>query len=173
MTNCQKGKVYELDEGFGPSTSTQTVFESAIEPLVWNALEGGSGIPLHNSRIATVLGYGQTGTGKSYTLFGSKSSAGVVSLALNAIFAFIEATPDKEFLVRLSYFEMNAETINDLITPDRTNLPLVDTPPVEMRMRSVGRSAGEGRHGGGVHERGDGYGDFEQWREGEICRSEQ
>ena len=51
-------KYYQFDRVWGQHASNQTVYEQEVKPLVEWALSG------HN---ATVLCYGQTGTGKTYT----------------------------------------------------------------------------------------------------------
>ncbi len=115
--NCAKRKTYTFDHAFGPDSDTQTLFDSAIEQEVWRVLEGFN---------VNVLCYGQTGSGKSHTLFGNgRESIGVVQMALETIFAYIEATPEREFLVRVAYFEIYNEAINDLCS-DRKNLSLVE-----------------------------------------------
>jgi len=53
-------------------------------------------------------------------LLGEDKTPGIIQLTLETIFAFIEITPEKEFLVHGSFFEINNETINDL----RTNTEL-------------------------------------------------
>ncbi len=61
-----------------------------------------------------VICYGQSGTGKTHTLFGSMREPGIAQLMLETIFAYIEATSDKEFLIRAAFFEIFNESINDL-----------------------------------------------------------
>ena len=75
--------------------------------------------------------YGQSGTGKAHTLFGdvlnpSARESGMVQMALETIFAYIEATPEREFLVRLAYFEIIGENINDLCDGEKRNLQMTE-----------------------------------------------
>jgi centromeric protein E len=60
------------------------------------------------------LCYGEEGTGKSRALLGDDKTSGIIQLTLETIFAFIEVTPEKEFMVRGSSFEISNEIINDL-----------------------------------------------------------
>lgn len=75
-----------------------------------------------------ILCYGQTGSGKTYTLFNN----GVAQMALETIFAYIEATPDREFMVRVAYFEIHNEVINDLAS-EKKNLQLTENLKVRVR----------------------------------------
>ena len=65
----------------------------------------------------TVFAYGMTGTGKTYSMQGTASSPGVIPLAITDIFSFIRETPQREFLLRVSYLEIYNEKIHDLLTP--------------------------------------------------------
>ncbi|KAJ7784550.1 P-loop containing nucleoside triphosphate hydrolase protein [Mycena metata] len=66
---------------------------------------------------AVVFAYGQTASGKTYTLSGSDEQPGIIPRAIREIFAFIRATPSREYLLRCSYLEIYNETIHDLLAP--------------------------------------------------------
>jgi Cdc6-like AAA superfamily ATPase len=55
-------KTYTFDGVFGPDATQAEVYESAIEPIVLETLEGFN---------CTVFAYGQTGTGKTHTMEGA------------------------------------------------------------------------------------------------------
>ena len=59
-------------------------------------------------------------------MFGGNKELGLVQFTIETIFAFIEAAPEKEFLVRVSFFEIFNESINDL-SSEKTNLDLIRT----------------------------------------------
>jgi len=67
---------------------------------------------------AVVFAYGQTASGKTFTLTGSPSNPGIIPLAVTDLFAQIRASPDREFLLRASYLELYNEAILDLLSPD-------------------------------------------------------
>jgi kinesin family protein 3/17 len=78
---------------------------------------------------ATMLAYGQTGTGKTFTMEGFQYSGqhperGIVPRAMEEIFRFIENAPNMKtaFMVRASYLQIYNEVINDLLKADRANL---------------------------------------------------
>ena len=61
----------------------------------------------------TVFAYGQTSSGKTHTMLGAPHEPGIVPLAVRAIFDHIEATQDREFLLRVSYMEVRAAGLRD------------------------------------------------------------
>ena len=72
----------------------------------------------------TVFAYGMTGTGKTYSMQGTATSPGVIPLAITDIFSFIRETPQREFLLRVSYLEIYNERIHDLLnSPAQSSLP--------------------------------------------------
>jgi centromeric protein E len=64
----------------------------------------------------TVFAYGMTGTGKTFSMQGTATSPGVIPLAITDIFSFIRETPQREFLLRVSYLEIYNEKIHDLLS---------------------------------------------------------
>jgi hypothetical protein len=76
-----------------------------------------------------MLAYGQTGTGKTYTMEGFKYSGcdpqrGIVPRCMEQIFHYIEASSNRDstFMVRASYLQIYNEVISDLLKTDRTSL---------------------------------------------------
>ncbi|KAJ7644147.1 kinesin-like protein [Roridomyces roridus] len=65
---------------------------------------------------AVVFAYGQTASGKTYTLSGTPEEPGIIPRALRDIFSFIRATPTREYLLRVSFLEIYNETIHDLLS---------------------------------------------------------
>lgn len=49
---------------------------------------------------------------------GGSESVGVLQLAAEEIFALIEATPSREFLLRVAYMEIYNENLRDLLSAD-------------------------------------------------------
>ena len=107
---------YSFDRLFRPSETTQEVYERMAEGLVWSAMDGFN---------ATIFAYGQTGSGKTFTMKGNlRRSPGIIPLAVQDLFEYIKQTPEREFLLRVSYFEIYNEIINDLLEPSNQNLSI-------------------------------------------------
>lgn len=66
---------------------------------------------------AVIFAYGQTASGKTYTLSGSEDEPGIIPRAMRDVFAFIRQTPTREYLLRCSYLEIYNESIHDLLAP--------------------------------------------------------
>eukprot|EP00605_Chrysophyceae_sp_TOSAG23-4_P001917 GSChrysophyteH1.ASY1.ANO1.2115.1 assembled CDS len=98
---------YVFDHVYDPSSSQKKVYETTARGIVDSALQG------YN---ATIFAYGQTGTGKTFTMEGfSEGSAGVeargiIPRAIEQIFA--------------SYLQIYNEMISDLLKPERSNLSI-------------------------------------------------
>lgn len=76
---------------------------------------------------ATMIAYGQTGTGKTYTMegFTEEGQRGIIPRATEDIFNHIHtASETSKFLVRASYLQIYNEVISDLIMSDRRNLSI-------------------------------------------------
>ena len=94
---------------------TSAVSRHAQHTLTSGAMEGFN---------AVIFAYGQTASGKTFTLTGSPSTPGIIPLSITDLFAGIRATPDREFLLRASYLELYNETILDLLSAGTKELTL-------------------------------------------------
>lgn len=77
------------------------------------------------------MAYGQTGTGKTYTMEGMRynltdDQRGVIPRAVEDIFKYINNCDDEEttFMVRASYIQIYNEVISDLLKNERSNLQI-------------------------------------------------
>ncbi|THU69110.1 hypothetical protein C4D60_Mb08t10970 [Musa balbisiana] len=104
---------FAFDRVFGPSTTTQVVYDVTARPVVKASMEGING---------TVFAYGVTSSGKTHTMHGDPKSPGIIPLAIKDVFSIIQDTPGREFLLRVSYLEIYNEVINDLLDPTGQNL---------------------------------------------------
>ena len=102
----REGGDYYLDNVFGPYDDNAKVYDSSAKRLVRRVMEGYHG---------TVFAYGMTGTGKTFSMQGTATSPGVIPLAITDIFSYIRETPQREFLLRVSYLEIYNEKIHDLL----------------------------------------------------------
>ncbi|KAJ8291684.1 Protein kinase domain-containing protein ppk32 [Rhodotorula toruloides] len=84
------------------------VYDEAGRDLVLDAMEGFD---------AVIFAYGQTASGKTFTLSGNNSNPGIIPQAVSEIFTYIRDHPEKEFLLRASYLEIYNESLKDLLDP--------------------------------------------------------
>lgn len=97
---------------------TQEVYNNSCKPVVLGCCKGING---------TIFAYGQTSSGKTYTMLGTETKPGVLILALSDVFHCIRTCPEREFALRVSYLEIHNEIVNDLLEPDKENLQVVST----------------------------------------------
>ena len=110
-------KTYAFDRVFGPAASQAEVYDEAVRPVVDEVLRGFN---------CTIFAYGQTGTGKTYTMEGGDGfaasarnasppeSAGIVPRAVSQIFDHLRAEA-QEFSVKFTFLELYNEEITDLL----------------------------------------------------------
>jgi centromeric protein E len=100
---------------FGPASQTEVVYEEGAKDVAMSALTGIN---------ATIFAYGQTSSGKTFTM------RGVTESAVNDIYRHIENTPERDFIIKISAMEIYNEIVKDLLRPESTNLRLLDDPEV-------------------------------------------
>ena len=88
-----------------------------MRPIVEAAVNGFNG---------TVFAYGQTGSGKTYTMLGTDTEAGIIPLAIEHMFDLIAEKYNRAFLLRVSYYEIYNEKVNDLLNIDNQDLKLFE-----------------------------------------------
>ncbi|KAI8981566.1 kinesin motor domain-containing protein [Pilobolus umbonatus] len=85
---------------------------------------------------STVFAYGQTASGKTYTMvsyerkcsqYSTDKEPGVIPRAVNEVFSYIEEdTNGREYLLRVSYMEIYNEKIKDLLGAGNTTHEIVE-----------------------------------------------
>ncbi|KAG7480661.1 hypothetical protein MATL_G00058660 [Megalops atlanticus] len=108
-------KSFSFDRVFTAEESTNQLYQDIAKPLVVSAVEGYNG---------TIFAYGQTSSGKTFTMMGSSHEPGVIPLAMEDVFKTIKNCPKKEFLLRVSYMEIYNETVTDLLCDSWKRKPL-------------------------------------------------
>ncbi|GLT88836.1 hypothetical protein SLE2022_068450 [Rubroshorea leprosula] len=111
---------YKFDEVFTETASQKRVYEVVAKPVVESVLNGYNG---------TIMAYGQTGTGKTYTLgrLGKKDSSerGIMVRALEDIMDNISLASDS---VEVSYLQLYMESIQDLLAPEKSSMLINEDP---------------------------------------------
>ncbi|KAJ5355601.1 hypothetical protein N7517_010210 [Penicillium concentricum] len=112
--NAVSNKTYAFDKVFSPAADQTTVYEDVVVPVLDEMLAG------YN---CTIFAYGQTGTGKTYTMSGDMTDtlgilsddAGIIPRTLYALFHKLE---DTESTVKCSFIELYNEELRDLLSYD-------------------------------------------------------
>ncbi|KAI3673708.1 hypothetical protein L6452_39836 [Arctium lappa] len=104
---------YTFDKVFDPSCPTRKIYEQGARDVALSAINGIN---------ATIFAYGQTSSGKTYTM------KGIAENVINDIYAHIENAVESKFALRLSALEIYNETVVDLLNRDSGALRLLDDP---------------------------------------------
>ncbi|KAF6099652.1 kinesin family member 9 [Phyllostomus discolor] len=127
VNNQQTDWSFRLD-GVLHDASQDLVYETVAKDVVSQALDGYNG---------TIMCYGQTGAGKTYTMTGATENyqhRGILPRALQQVFRMIEERPTHAVTVRVSYLEIYNESLFDLLStlpyvgPSVTPVTIVENP---------------------------------------------
>ena len=128
----QTSKTFTFDNVFDEDTTQLEVYNSTARPIVDSVLEGYNG---------TIFAYGQTGTGKTFSMVGDrekKELRGIIPNAFDHIFSYIgRGGPDKKYLVRVSYLEIYNENIKDLLKPKSGKLEIKESPDIGLYVKDL------------------------------------
>ncbi|KAI8373833.1 kinesin motor domain-containing protein [Blakeslea trispora] len=117
---------YTFDRVFKEDATQQEVYHNVAEPILEDVLKGYS---------CTIFAYGQTGTGKTYTMEGdlgqtdratAASNAGVIPRTIYHLFRMLDK--EKEAYVTVSMLELYNEELRDLLSAenDSTEVKILD-----------------------------------------------
>ncbi|TQD78921.1 hypothetical protein C1H46_035529 [Malus baccata] len=128
-------RTFSFDSVFDSKSGQEDVFQTVGVPVVKNALAG------YNTSI---LSYGQSGSGKTYTLWGPPSAMvedaspgscqGIVPRIFQMLFSEIQKEQENSegkqlnYQFRCSFLEIYNEQIGDLLDPTLRNLKIKDDP---------------------------------------------
>ncbi|XP_062200500.1 kinesin-like protein KIN-7A isoform X1 [Phragmites australis] len=126
---------YTFDKVFGPACQADVVYEDGAKDVAMSALTGIN---------ATIFAYGQTSSGKTFTM------RGVTESAVNDLYRHIANTPEREFVIKISAMEIYNEIVKDLLRPDSAPLRLLDDPEkgtiVEKLQEEIAKDSQHLRH---------------------------
>ena len=111
---------FNFDRVYSIDCDSQLIYKEMCKDVVSSALEGYNG---------SIFMYGQTTSGKTFTMLGSPNNPGILPCVLRDIFLKIKKIKKEndniEFKVYCSYIEIYNENIHDLLT-DSNFLKLID-----------------------------------------------
>ncbi|XP_038555803.1 kinesin-like protein KIF3A isoform X4 [Micropterus salmoides] len=126
-------KTFTFDTVFGQDSKQLDVYNLTARPIIDSVLEGYNG---------TIFAYGQTGTGKTFTMEGVRAVPelrGIIPNSFAHIFGHIaKAEGDTRFLVRVSYLEIYNEEVRDLLGKDQLQrLEVKERPDVGVYIKDL------------------------------------
>eukprot|EP01112_Ceratiomyxa_fruticulosa_P010632 TRINITY_DN2820_c0_g1_i1.p1 TRINITY_DN2820_c0_g1~~TRINITY_DN2820_c0_g1_i1.p1 ORF type:complete len:954 (+),score=259.19 TRINITY_DN2820_c0_g1_i1:209-3070(+) len=96
-------------DGILDNVTQDQVYQECAVPVVQSVLDGYNG---------TILVYGQTGAGKTFTMTGATENykhRGIIPRTISHVFKEVRQRPDSAIVVRISYVELYNETMYDLL----------------------------------------------------------
>lgn len=126
-------KQFTYDRVFGVDAKQVDIYNDAARPIVNCVLEGYNG---------TIFAYGQTGTGKTFTMEGVRTVPelrGIIPNSFAHIFGHIaKMDGDIRFLVRVSYLEIYNEDVRDLLGKDQNaRLEVKERPDIGVYVKDL------------------------------------
>ncbi|QHS71505.1 Kip1p [Saccharomyces paradoxus] len=132
-------KTYQFDQVFGAESDQEMVFNATAKNYIKEMLHG------YN---CTIFAYGQTGTGKTYTMSGDINilgdvqstdnlllgeHAGIIPRVLVDLFKELSSL-NKEYSVKISFLELYNENLKDLLSDSENDDPAVNDPKRQIRI---------------------------------------
>lgn len=103
-------KIFNFDSVFEGNTRQDLIFNRVAYPVVNSVIEGYNG---------TIFSYGQTGTGKTFTMIGGSGDLqGIIPRSAQHIFSHINSTQSHSFTVKVGFLQIYMEMLQDLICPN-------------------------------------------------------
>ena len=107
---------FNFDRIFPPSSTQQDIYDFGVKGIIDSVLDGYNG---------TVLAYGQTSSGKTYTMQGEmeeQAKQGIIPRMISHVFKHIYKNEGTDFMIKVSMIEIYQEKIRDLLDVSRVNL---------------------------------------------------
>ena len=108
-SNIKEIKSFTFDHTYDYRATQELIFSQTALPILESIMEGYNG---------TIFAYGQTGTGKTFTMEGNdnETDKGIIPRSIDWIFNNIKNYPAQQFLVRVSFVEIYNEEVRDLLS---------------------------------------------------------
>ncbi|CAD8097336.1 unnamed protein product [Paramecium sonneborni] len=112
---------FQFDSVFDSKATQNQVYNDIAKGVVGSVIKGFNG---------TIFCYGQTGTGKTYTMMGKLDSEekGITPRTFEQIFNEIQADTNNIYTVQLGYLQIYMEMLLDLIRPDNQEVKIRECP---------------------------------------------
>ncbi|XP_026880523.2 kinesin family member 3Cb [Electrophorus electricus] len=125
-------KTFTFDAVYDMLSKQHELYDYSCKPLIDSVLLGFNG---------TIFAYGQTGTGKTYTMHGLPTDSekqGVIPNSFQHIFTHISRSQNQQYLVRVSYLEIYQDEIRDLLCKDNCKkLELKENPELGVYVKDL------------------------------------
>jgi hypothetical protein len=113
-SNTKDLRSFSFDNTYDWKSTQELIFSQTAQPILESVMEGYNG---------TIFAYGQTGTGKTFTMEGAPTPElkGIIPRTIEWIFNNIKNYNNRQFLVRVSFVEIYNEEVRDLLNKNVKN----------------------------------------------------
>ena len=116
--------VFKYDKVFKSDTAQNEIYENVGKRIVGDVMEGYNG---------TIFAYGQSGSGKTYTMYGpdifDDIYKGIIPRIAEDIFNYVEQADDNiDFQFKLSVLEIYKEVMYDLLAQQSADMKIQENP---------------------------------------------
>ena len=120
LNSLHSPQKFNFDRIYSYNSESQIIYKDICQDIIKRIIEGYNG---------SIFMYGQTTSGKTFTMLGTPNSPGILPCSLNDIFILVNRLEqeNKNIMINIycSYIEIYNEKINDLLN-NSNNLKLVD-----------------------------------------------
>lgn len=116
--------IFKYDKVFKTEATQHEIYENVGKRIVGDVMEGYNG---------TIFAYGQSGSGKTYTMYGpdifDEEFKGIIPRIVEDIFNYVENADDNvDFQFKLSVLEIYKEFMYDLLVQENADLKIQENP---------------------------------------------
>ena len=116
--------IFKYDKIFTSESQQSQIYENVGKRIVGDVMEGYNG---------TIFAYGQSGSGKTYTMYGpdifDDIYKGIIPRIVEDIFNYVEKADDNvDFQFKLSVLEIYKEVMYDLLTQQSSDIKIQENP---------------------------------------------
>ena len=124
-------KSFSYDHIYPEDSNQSEIFEETSKNVVKSVLNGYNG---------TIFAYGQTGTGKTYTMvgeFNDDNNKGIIPRAFDYIFENVKQDKEHKYNIMISFIQIYLEHIQDLIEPTKKDIRIRESPEEGVYLEGV------------------------------------
>ncbi|XP_019058408.1 PREDICTED: kinesin-like protein KIN-10B isoform X3 [Tarenaya hassleriana] len=126
--DTSRNECYQLDAFFGQEDdNVKQIYDSEVKPLIPGTFQGFN---------ATVLAYGATGSGKTFTMQGTDELPGLMPLTMSTVLSMCEKMGAK---AEISYYEVYLDRCWDLLEVKAKEIAIWDDKDGQVHLKGLSR----------------------------------
>ncbi|XP_057470568.1 kinesin-like protein KIN-10C [Actinidia eriantha] len=119
---------YEMDYCYEQNEDNGLVFSREVKPLISKVFDG---------QNVTIIAYGARGSGKTYTIQGTKEKPGLAALAIAEVLSMVK---DNEKSVAISFYEVFRDHVYDLLDPMHPEVQVLEDAQGKIKLKGLSQA---------------------------------